>query len=115
MDIYLDGDVNAVQDVDRDRLISIFDLYINVVRTIALNYANEKQLATENARLEDNADGVPTDVQRFYLPRELGGRQTPDFVPRHLPDRDGTLAARFVYGSVLRPQLPSDSKAATVP
>ena len=81
-------------DADGDKLMTLFDLYVQVTKQIAQTYLDEDLLLTEHALLDDNGDGRGSNVQRDYLPPELGGRQRGSFVPKRFPNRDGARAAK---------------------
>lgn len=85
------------EDVDADGRITVFDFYIALTKRILEDYAGENTLATEHANLDDNGDGRGSEVQLDYLSPELGGRRTEAFQPKHLPGRDGTVAARIPF------------------
>jgi hypothetical protein len=81
-------------DADEDGRATLFDLYIAVTRTIAQRYADDMQLSTEHALLEDNGDGRGSELQIDYLTEELGGRaQEGVKPPARLENADGNRAA----------------------
>lgn len=61
-------------DGDKDGQITLLDLYLFTAREVAQEYATGELLATEHSLIDDNGDGRGTEVQREYLPEELGGR-----------------------------------------
>ena len=44
-------------DIDQDGAITLFDLYVTVVRNLAQSYLERELLATEHPLLDDNGDG----------------------------------------------------------
>ena len=84
-------------DVDRDGKLTLFDLYIAIVRNITARYLDEELLPTEHSQLDDNGDGRGTELQIDYLTEKQGGRmkegQAP---PPRKENADGALAARIV-------------------
>ena len=91
----------AEYDADGDRLITVFDAYVAVVRNVMQQYADQMALPTEHALLDDNGDGRGTELQIDYLPQELGGR-TVTVRPVIPTGADGYLAAR----TLLKPLPP---------
>jgi hypothetical protein len=93
-------------DRDKDGRISLFDLYLTVSREVLRRYAEEKNIPTEHAQLDDNGDGRGSEVQLDYLEEELGGRAKGDWRPKIKPGADGSLAAAIELGSweVEKPQ-----------
>ena len=81
-------------DVDRDGKVSLFDVYIVVVRNLAQSYLERELLATEHALIDDDGDGRGTEVQIDYLTVDQGGRLQPNrpFTPPVVPRGDGRLA-----------------------
>ena len=61
-------------DIDQDGAITLFDLYVTVVRNLAQSYLERELLATEHPLLDDNGDGRGTEVQIDFLTEEQGGR-----------------------------------------
>jgi hypothetical protein len=81
-------------DADEDGRRTLFDLYIAISRTLAQRYADDMQLSTEHALLEDNGDGRGSELQIDYLTEELGGRaQEGVRPPARLENADGHRAA----------------------
>ncbi len=64
-------------DIDQDGTITLFDLYVTVVRNLAQSYLERELLATEHPLLDDNGDGRGTEVQIDFLTEEQGGRAKP--------------------------------------
>ena len=64
-------------DIDQDGAITLFDLYVTVVRNLAQSYLERELLATEHPLLDDNGDGRGTEVQIDFLTEEQGGRAKP--------------------------------------
>lgn len=83
-------------DADKDGTNSLFDLYLTLTRRIAQSYADQKQLSTEHAQLDDNGDGRGTEVQRDYLSEELGGRNKTGTPPARSSTADGHLSSQIV-------------------
>ncbi|HUQ69212.1 MAG TPA: hypothetical protein VM165_06805 [Planctomycetaceae bacterium] len=81
-------------DVDKDGRVSLFDLYVTVVRTLAQSYLERELLATEHALLDDDGDGRGTEVQIDYLTIDQGGRLQPNrpASPPVMTKGDGVLA-----------------------
>lgn len=102
-------------DADEDGQLTLFDLYITVARTLAKRYADDMQLSTEHAQLEDNGDGRGTEVQMDYLPEELGGRAKEGVRPAKLPNADGGRAATIPLPIRLDPPETTEQPAATAP
>lgn len=65
-------------DIDNDGAITLFDLYITVVRNLAQSYLDGELLATEHPLLDDNGDGRGTELQIDFLTVEQGGRMKPN-------------------------------------
>jgi hypothetical protein len=86
---------HAEHDVDKDRKLTLFDLYVVVAKEIAQNYASAEQLATEHQQIDDDGDGVGHEPQNLYLPEEQGGTP-PGKKSKRPPPRDGLLAARIL-------------------
>jgi hypothetical protein len=84
-------------DRDKDGKISVLELYLAVVTNVMKRYADAENLATEHARLDDNADGRGTELQDSYLPPELGGRagKAGAPAPNIGPKDDGNLASKI--------------------
>jgi hypothetical protein len=86
-------------DVDKTGTISLFDLYVTLARRIAQSYADQMQVATEHAHLDDNGDGRGTEIQRDYLSEELGGRGNSETPLLRNPTADGHLSAQIVIST----------------
>lgn len=100
-------------DGDRDGRSTLLDLYVTVTRHVAQTYLDDNALSTEHARLEDNGDGRGSEVQRGYLPEELGGRLREGESPRiRTGTEDGAAAANVEFA---RPADPSQSPDSAVP
>ena len=65
-------------DLDKDGRVSLFDLYVTVVRNLAQSYLERELLATEHALLDDDGDGRGTEVQIDFLTVDQGGRLQPN-------------------------------------
>jgi hypothetical protein len=102
-------------DVDEDGRITLYDLYINVTRTIAEKYAADMQLSTEHAQLEDNGDGRGSELQIDYLTEEQGGRAEEGVkpMPARLPNADGARSATIVLPLKLDPAPVAEPAAET--
>jgi len=87
-----------LEELDRDKngRVTLFDLYLTVSREVLRRYADEKNIPTEHAQLDDNGDGRGSEVQLDYLEGELGGRAKGDSRPKIKPGADGSLAASIV-------------------
>ena len=88
-------------DFDGDGAVTVFDLYLTVVRRVVARYLADKNIPTEHAQLDDNGDGSGRDVQVDYLTPELGGRARPGVRPPIPSPADGALARTVDLG--LRP------------
>lgn len=95
-------------DADNDKSILLFDLFVNVTKPVAQNYAGENALFTEHAWLGDNGDGRGTGVQLDCLPPAWGGRKTDSFTPKHMPNHDGTRAANSPLGTDRKRSRPTE-------
>ncbi|MBI1246248.1 hypothetical protein GC197_00200 [bacterium] len=62
------GEFYSLEDVDRDKSLTLLDLYLTVNREIDASFKTLSQLQTEHAQLEDNGDGRGSEVQTPYLP-----------------------------------------------
>ena len=83
-----------------------------VTRTIAQRYADDMQLSTEHALLEDNGDGRGSELQIDYLTEELGGRaQEGVKPPARLENADGHQAAAIELPEP-PPMAPAEAPAA---
>jgi hypothetical protein len=86
-------------DYDKDGKLTVFDLYVLVAKEIAQSYTTDELLATEHQQLDDDGDGVGTELQADFLPPEQGGR-TPNVKPaKRSASADGKSAATIVLGS----------------
>lgn len=85
-------------DIDEDGVMTVFDLYMTVVRNLAQSYLDRELLATEHALLDDNGDGRGTDVQIDFLTEEQGGRakQKKSTASSKLTASDGQVAKSIV-------------------
>ncbi|MFI5459337.1 MAG: hypothetical protein ACHRXM_28260 [Isosphaerales bacterium] len=81
-------------DRDKDGKVSVFELYLAVVADVMKRYADDENLPTEHAKLDDNGDGHGSELQESYLPPELGGRAGPRKEPKIGPKDDGALASK---------------------
>lgn len=86
-------------DADKDGSITLFDLYIAVVRNVVGRYVTETEplLPTEHAQLDDNGDGRGTELQIDYLTVEQGGRMKEGSSPPKLKETaDGSASSRIL-------------------
>lgn len=92
-------------DADKDGRITVFDLYITTVRTLAQSYVERELLSTEHALLDDDGDGRGTEVQMDFLTVDQGGRLQPNrpFVPPVLTKGDGVLSKTLLVQVAARP------------
>src|SRR5262249_572604 len=60
-------------DRDKDGKVSLFELYVAVATSVMKQFADDENLPTEHAKLDDNGDGHGSELQESYLPPELGG------------------------------------------
>ena len=82
-------------DADRDGNLTVFDLYIAVVRNLVERYIKDEFVPTEHALLDDNGDGRGTELQIDYLTEAQGGRAQEGKLPRPPKETaDGALSAR---------------------
>jgi hypothetical protein len=89
-------ELNDQYDADKDARLSVFDLYIAVVRDVVPRYLDEMLIPTEHAQLDDNGDGRGAEVQIDYLTPEQGGREGGrKQQPRIGEETDGQLAKRL--------------------
>ena len=81
-------------DIDADGALTLFDLYVTVVRNLAQSYLERELLATEHPLLDDNGDGRGTEVQIDFLTEEQGGRAKPKkgTAPTKLSTGEGRIA-----------------------
>lgn len=89
----LTASLSADDDRDGDGRLTIFDLYIHVVRAVMLRYKAAGSIPTEHAQLDDNGDGRGAELQIDYLEPELGGRAGLSRLAKVRPGRDGALSA----------------------
>ncbi|HEV3312064.1 MAG TPA: hypothetical protein VG815_16255 [Chloroflexota bacterium] len=82
-------------DRDKDGKISVLELYLAVVSNVMKRYADAEDLPTEHAKLDDNHDGHGSELQEYYLPKELGGHAGKAREPKFGPKDDGGLASKM--------------------
>ena len=99
----------AAFDVDGDGVLTLFDLYVVLVRRVIERYASVMAVVTEHSLLEDNGDGRGSEVQIDYLTEEQGGRWKPGDLPAK-PKKDGIFTSRVAL-AIRVPALPPDSPA----
>lgn len=94
-------------DIDQDGAITLFDLYVTVVRNLAQSYLERELLATEHPLLDDNGDGRGTELQIDYLTVDQGGRAKPDkpLTITLKPTSDGNLSKSIRL--TLSPTIPA--------
>lgn len=93
------------EDIDRDKdgVISLLDLYLAVSLDVLKRYADEMNLPTEHACLDDNGDGHGSEIQEDYLTPELGGPEKPR-PPRPIGTKDdGALSLRTPIRTTPKP------------
>lgn len=90
-----DPPADAELDADQDGRLTLFDLYLAVVRYTMQQYADATSVATEHPQLDDNGDGRGTELQLDYLSEELGGRAVAGVIPKIPKGADGELAAQI--------------------
>lgn len=49
-------------DLDHDDRVSVFDLYLSVVNEVLRRFQSDQRLPTEHAQIDDNDDGVGTEI-----------------------------------------------------
>jgi hypothetical protein len=82
-------------DVDEDKRLTLFDLYVITAKVIAQDYASNERVATEHSQLDDDGDGVGHEIQNAYLPEAQGGTP-PGKKPSRKTHRDGVRAAQIL-------------------
>jgi hypothetical protein len=101
----------TLEDADRDGRLTVFDVFIDLTRTVAARYVTDMLICTEHALLDDNGDGRGSELQLDYLTEEEGGRKRRDFQPTHKPGTDGAAAAEVLWPKAAT--LPPAAPAAT--
>jgi len=69
------------------------DLDLTASRRLLLMYAEDKNIPTEHAQLDDNGDGRGSEVQLDYLEEDRGGRRRAGPPAMVKQGQDGALAA----------------------
>ena len=100
----------AAFDVDQDGELTLFDLYVVLVRRVIERYTTAMAVVTEHSLLEDNGDGRGGEVQVNFLPEEQGGRWKPGDVPAK-PKKDGIYSSRAIL-DITVPALPPEEPPA---
>ena len=103
----LNRDPASLTDTDEDGTISMFDLHIAVVHDVANQYADEGLLATEHAQLDDNGDRRASEVQRHFLPENLGGLPASRQRKKLRRTQDGAVSSRIVIATSTAATEPS--------
>ena len=100
------------EGIDRDKngSISLFELYLAVVTDVLQRYADDMNLPTEHARIDDNGDGHGSEIQENFLPPELGGPEKPRPPRAFGPKDDGALAARTVFAPAAKANAAKPAK-----
>ena len=101
----------AAFDVDSDGELTLFDLYIVLVRRVIERYTANTAVVTEHSLLDDNGDGRGSEVQIDYLTEEQGGRWKPGNPPAKLK-KDGIFTSRApltIHVPALPPDAPADA------
>lgn len=104
-DVFSNPPYRGAFDVDQDGQLTIFDLYIVLVRRVIELYANEMAVVTEHSLLEDNGDGRGGEVQIDYLTEEQGGRWKEGDRPVK-PKKDGIFSSRVPLAITVPAQPP---------
>jgi hypothetical protein len=99
-------------DRDQNGVISVFELYLAVVANVMQRYADDENLATEHAKLDDNGDGRGTELQADYLPEELGGTAGKGEPRKIGPTGDGRVATQTAVGPAPGPPAGTGGRAA---
>jgi hypothetical protein len=96
------------KEFDMDGAITLFDLYVTVVRNLAQSYLERELLATEHPLLDDNGDGRGTEVQIDYLTDEQGGRAKPNRPIKFTlaPTADGAFSKTVLLHPVFQTAAP---------
>lgn len=81
-------------DRDKDGSVSVLELYLAVVADVMKRFADEENLPSEHAKIDDNGDGHGRELQENFLPPELGGRAGKGKEPKIGPKDDGALASK---------------------
>ncbi len=92
-DVLSNPPTRQVFDADQDDKLTLFDLYIVLVRRVIERYTQEMLVVTEHALLDDNGDGRGSEAQIDYLTEEQGGRWKAGTVPAK-PKRDGLVSSK---------------------
>lgn len=90
------------QDVDKDGVYSLLDLYVAVALDVAGRYTQEELLATEHAQLDDNGDGRGSELQLNYVAEEDAALPPPVRAAQIRAQKDGALARSINLGSLVR-------------
>jgi len=100
-------------EMDRDGKPTLLDLYLFTARETAKEYASGGLLATEHSLLEDNGDGRGTELQRDFLPEELGGRPRKPNAPPPTLKGDGLRARQIPIALPPAPDSPAPPELPT--
>ena len=88
-------------DLDKDGKISVQELFVSTVESVEARFASDKRAPTEHAQLDDNGDGIGTEVKpvekpsnpdgtlasKTYLKVEPTSPKTPPSRSEHGPNR----------------------------
>lgn len=101
-------------DRDKDGAVSVLELYLAVVEDVLKRYADDENLPTEHARLDDSGDGYGTELQEDFLPPETKDSEKKQDAAKKRPPRtlgpkdDGFLAGRTFLGTPPAPKAAAD-------
>ena len=113
-DVLLSPPHRAAFDVDQDGRLTLFDLYIVLVRRVIERYAEGMAVVTEHALLDDNGDGRGSEVQIDYLTEAQGGRWTPG-TARAKPKKDGIFTSKVRLAIEVPAEAPDAPADALIP
>jgi hypothetical protein len=97
---------NGSADADRDGRVSLLEAFRFAVKEVAREYADKRQVSTEHALLDDNADGQGS--------RRPDADAVPDEAGRRLDaqQQDGAAAAQFYLAAAVRREEASPARIA---
>jgi hypothetical protein len=107
MGTFPDGDK---QDIDKDGVNSLLDLYLAVALDVAKRYSDEMLLATEHAQLDDNGDGRGSELQLQYYAEEEPAAKPGPRTTKTRSGADGALARSIDLGRIIKKPTNSATK-----
>jgi hypothetical protein len=87
-------------DIDKDGRQTLLDLYVAVARDVKARYETDELLATEHAQIDDNGDGLASELQSKYpdgSTQQLARRRA-----RNRTASDGALSKSIDLGEMMR-------------